>query len=117
MLVTVLSFGTNWWARSSSRAQVSHPVFYNSTGLRCGRKVRRHWLVPGILRFNYTCLDPRQASAAGQSTFICSDLASACGGNRLLFEGRKPHAAVPECYLVTISSPTHGVIDFSSRVW
>lgn len=47
MLVKVLSFGTNWWARFGRdpfdpRRFTRHAAYYNSTGVRCGRKVRRH---------------------------------------------------------------------------
>jgi hypothetical protein len=39
------------------------------------------------------------------------------GGNRLLFKSRMPKAAIPEAYLVVISSDIHGAISFSSRHW
>ena len=57
MLVQVLSFGTNWWARFGRNADdphrfTRHAAYYNSTGLRCGNKVRRHWITSGLIRFN-----------------------------------------------------------------
>jgi hypothetical protein len=57
MLVMVLNFGTNWWARFGRDADdpyrfSRHAAYYNSTGVRCGSKIRRHWIVSGLLRFN-----------------------------------------------------------------
>ena len=57
MLVKVLNFGTNWWARFGRDAEDPYrfsrrAAYYNSTGVRCGRKVRRHWVTSGLLRFN-----------------------------------------------------------------
>ena len=57
MLVKILNFGTNWWARFGSDLDdplrlTCHAAYYNSTGIRCGRKVRRHWIAPGLIRFN-----------------------------------------------------------------
>ena len=122
MLVKVLSLGTNWWSRSRILSGPQRQVYYNSTGVRCGRKVRRHWLVPGLLRFhgfywNGAKPDPLAAAEACGGTFLCSDLAYAYGGNRLLFLSRNCAPAPPDFYLVTVSSETHGAIDFFSNVW
>jgi hypothetical protein len=123
MLVKVLNFGTNWWARFGRDAQdmyrfTRHAAYYNSTGVRCGRKVRRHWITSGLLRFNGVGdFNPSLPDRAIGSTFICSDLTHAFGGNRLLFQSKAPKSAVPDCYLVVVSSGAHGRIDFSSGVW
>ena len=117
MLVKVLSLGINWWSRSRLSLEPERQVHYNSTGVRCGRKVRRHWLIPGLLRFNGANFDRGCWADACGKTFLCSDLAYACGGNRLLFLGRNCDSAPPDFYLVTISSDVYGVIDFSSNVW
>jgi hypothetical protein len=57
MLVKILSFGTNWWARFGRDPRdpwrfTRHAAYYNSTGVRCARKVRRHWIVSGLIRFD-----------------------------------------------------------------
>jgi hypothetical protein len=123
MLVRVLNFGSNWWARFGSDAAdpnrlTRHAAYYNSTGIHCGSKVRRHWLVPGLLRFNgvsdFNARRPR--SLLGQ-TFHCSDLAFAFGGNRLLFERKAQAEVVPDYYLVVINSLQHGPVNFSSPAW
>lgn len=117
MVVQVLSLGINWWSRSRLCSDPQRQAYYNSTGVRCGRKVRRHWLIPGMLRFNGVNFDRRWCMDACGKTFLCSDLNYAYGGNRLLFLSHNFHSAPPDFYLVTISSDVYGSIDFSSNVW
>lgn len=123
MLVSVHNFGSNWWARFGRDPNdpyrfTRHAAYYNSTGVRCGRKIRRHWLVSGLIRFNgMSDFNPHLPHRAIGRIFSGSDLTFACGGNRLLLERRAPKAATPDCYLVVISSLQHGGIDFTSRVW
>lgn len=123
MLVKVLGFGTNWWARFGHDADdpyrfTRHAAYYNSTGVRCGSKVRRHWITSGLIRFNGVGdFNPNFPERAIGRTFICSDLAYAFGGNRLLFQSKAAKSAAPECYLVVISAAEHGRIDFTSSVW
>ena len=57
MLVKILEFGSNWWARFGRDPHdryryTRHAAYFNSTGVRCGSKMRRYWLVPGLIRFN-----------------------------------------------------------------
>jgi hypothetical protein len=123
MLVHVLNFGTNWWARfgqdpADPNRYSRNAVFYNSTGVRCGHKVRRRWLVSGLIRFNGVGeFNPHLPGRSIGETFICSDLTFACGGNRLLFGRVAPKTATPDRYLTVISSERYGRIDFASRVW
>jgi hypothetical protein len=123
MLVRILSFGTNWWARfghdpADPRRFTRHAAYYNSTGVRCGRKVRRHWIVSGLIRFNGVGgFNPHLPNRSLGHTFSCSDLTFAFGGNRLLFERKVSKSEVPECYLVVATSATHGRIDFHSDAW
>ncbi len=123
MLVQVLSFGTNWWARfgrivDDPHRFTRHAAYYNSTGVRCGSKVRRHWIISGLIRFNGVGdFNPNLPDRAIGRTFVCSDLSQAFGGNRLLFEVRAPKNSVPDCYLVVVSSDVHGPIDFCSGAW
>lgn len=123
MLVRVLSFGTNWWARFGRDSQdpyrfTRHAAYYNSTGVRCGSKVRRHWVVPGLIRFNGVGdFNPHRPETAIGKTFSCSELVFAFGGNRLLFERRIARATIPDCYLVVMNSLSHGHINFASDAW
>jgi hypothetical protein len=123
MMVKVLSLGSNWWTRPGRDAVGPlafrrNTAYYNSTGVRCGRKVRRHWVVPGLVRFNGVGdVNPGRPNRAIGRTFVCSDLTRACGGNRLLVKGYAHRAAVPDCYLIVVSGAVYGRIDFSSAVW
>ena len=120
MLVKVLSFGTNWWARFGRDPRdpwrfTRHAAYYNSTGVRCGRKVRRHWIVSGLIRFNGVGgFNPHLPNRSIGHTFRCSDLTVAFGGNRLLFDRKVSESDVPECYLVVVTSELHGRMDFGS---
>jgi hypothetical protein len=123
MLVKVLNFGTNWWSRPRRESEDAdsskhHAAYYNSTGVRCGAKIRRHWVISGVLRFNGAVdFDPDVPERAIGQTFVCSDLTQAFGGNRLLMKGKARNTAVPDRYLVVISSDVQGSIDFASSVW
>ncbi len=123
MVVQVLSFGTNWWARFGRNINdphrfTRHAAYYNSTGVCCGSKVRRHWIISGLIRFNGVGdFNPNLPDRAIGRTFVCSDLSQAFGGNRLLFQCRAPKSAAPDSYLVVISSDVHGQVDFTSGVW
>lgn len=123
MLVQVLNFGTNWWARFGRNRDdphrfTRHAAYYNSTGVRCGNKVRRHWIAPGLIRFNGVGdFNPNFPDRALGRVFVCSDLTQAFGGNRLLFERKARKCAAPDRYLVVVSSELHGQIDFTSNVW
>ena len=91
MRVTVISFGSNWWARFGRDPRdryrfTRRAAYFNSTGLRSGSKVRRYWIVPGLLRFNGVGdFNPQFPDRAIGATFECADLTFAFGGNRLLF--------------------------------
>ena len=123
MLVKVLNFGTSWWARFGRDAEdpyrfSRHAAYYNSTGVRCGSKIRRHWITSGLVRFNGVGdFNPNLPDRSIGRTFVCSDLTHAFGGNRLVFQSKAPRSAVPEWYLVVISSDLHGQIDLSSTAW
>jgi hypothetical protein len=117
MLVTVLGFGSNWWARFGHGPRdryrfTKHAAYFNSTGVSCGSKIQRYWLVPGLLRFNGVGefnLD-RPNRCLGK-TFECSDLTFALGGNRLLFVRKALDDKGPDYYLVAISGNQHGCFD------
>ena len=90
MLVKILGFGSNWWARFGRDPQdryryTRHAAYFNSTGVRCGNKMRRYWVVPGLLRFNGVGdFNPQFPNRAVGKTFECTDLIFALGGNRVL---------------------------------
>ena len=114
MRVAVLSFGSNWWARSES--QLTRFARYNSSGIQCASKVRRHWIVAGVVRFNgvsnFRSWPPQRLLG---SSFRCSELSFAYGGNRLLFVEKIPDSVPADFHLLTITSDLFGILDLYSR--
>ncbi len=123
MLVKILQFGTSWWSKAGSNPAdpyryTRRAAYFNSTGVRCGKKVRHHWLVRGLIRFNGVGdFNPNFPGRSIGQTFECSELGFAFGGNRLLFERKARNAAAPDCYLVAISHERCGQFDFASGDW
>ena len=120
MLVKTLNFGCNWWARFGQNAAdphrySRHAAYYNSTGIRCGNKIRRHWIVPGMIRFNGVGdFNPHLPLRSLGHTFLTSDVDFLFGGNRLLLKRRMPDFAMPDWHLVVVSQSIHGRINFQS---
>ncbi|MFZ0862294.1 MAG: hypothetical protein WCA27_05620 [Candidatus Sulfotelmatobacter sp.] len=119
MLVKILGFGSSWWARFGRDPHdryryTRHAAYFNSAGVRCGNKVRRHWILPGLIRFNgIGDFNPQFPSRSVGETFECADRAFVCGGNRLLFV-RKAAASVPvDYYLIAVSSDRCGPFNFA----
>ena len=123
MSVKILGFGSHWWARFGTDPGDPHrytrrAAYYNSAGIRCGTKTRRHWILPGLIRFNGVGdFDPHFPSRAICETFWCSDLTVAFGGKRILFVRRTPKPAIPDWYLVVVSSERFGIFDFDDSYW
>src|SRR5438874_2143085 len=122
MSVKILGFGSNWWARfgreSNDACRYTRHAAYYSVGVRCGQRIKRHWVVPGLIRFNGVGdFDPHFPGRAIGQTFWCSELAFACGGNRILFVRRTPKTATPDQYLVVVSSERCGIFDFEDPYW
>lgn len=123
MRVKILNFGSNWWSRFGADANdpyrfSKHAAYFNSTGVSCGRKVRRHWIAPGLIRFNGVGdFNPHFPSRSIGQTFSCADLTFAFGGRRVLFNHKLRDLARPDYYLVVVSSGRCGVFDFHSPVW
>jgi len=123
MLVQILRFGSNWWARYGSDPAdryrfTRHAAYFNSTGLRCGNKIRRYWAVPGLIRFNGVGdFNPQFPGRSLGGTFECTNLTLAFGGNRVLFQSRVVHSAQPDRFLVVISNDRFGAFDCQKRDW
>jgi hypothetical protein len=118
MLVKILEFGSNWWGRfgrdSHDRQRYTrHAAYFNSTGVRCGNKMRRYWVVPGLIRFNGVGdFNPHFPSRSIGETFECSDLVFARGGNRVLFRRRVAKSCRPDYFLLVVSSGRFGSLRF-----
>ena len=123
MLVKLLNFGTNWWARFGSEApdphcHARHAAYHNSTGIRCGQKIRRHWIVPGLIRFNGVGeFNSHRPKGSRGHTFSTSNRDCLFGGNRLLFKRKMPEWSVADWYLVVISQDLHGRVNLGSPGW
>lgn len=123
MLVRILGFGSNWWARFGREPEdryrfTRHAAYFNSTGLRCGSKLRRHWIVPGLLRFNGVGdFSPQFPNRSIGETFECADMTFAFGGNRLLFVSRTADCASPDFCLLALSSERYGAFDCRNAGW
>src|ERR1700691_1517628 len=97
MLVKILEFGSNLWARFGRAPHdrppyTKHASYFNSPGVRCGNKMRRYWVVPGLIQFNGVGdLNPQFPNRSVGEVFECTDLTLAHGGNRALFLGKFPN--------------------------
>ena len=120
MLVTILGFGCNWWRRVGTDADdrfrfTRHAAFYNSTGVRCGRKIRRHWIVPGLIRFNGSGnFSSHSLERCVGQTFSCTETVFALGGNRIVFNEKTNRCSEPDWFLVVVPSERFGMIAFHS---
>ena len=123
MLVQILTFGSNWWPRfgcdPGDRYRFTrHAAYFNSTGLRFGNKIRRHWIVPGLIRFNAIGdFNPQFPDRSLGAVFECADLKFAFGGNRVLFQRKLTDSAQPDCFLVAISNDRFGAFDCQGADW
>lgn len=123
MLVMPLRFGSSWWARFGRDPHdryrfTKHAAYFNSTGVRCGNKIQRYWLVPGLIRFNGVCdFTPDHPNRSLGKAFECAELNFVLGGNRLLFIRRARNTAAPDYYLVAISNDQHGYFDPRLTGW
>ena len=123
MLVHVLRFGSNWWARfgcdPSDRYRFTHhAAYFNSTGLRFGNKIRRRWIVPGLIRFNgIGDFNPQSPGRSVGVTFECADLIFAFGGSRVLFQRRAAHSVLSDYFLAGVSSDQFGTFSCKRSDW
>jgi hypothetical protein len=118
MLVKILEFGSNWWTRFGRDPldryrYTRHAAYFNSTGVRCGNKMRRYWVVPGLIRFNGVGdFNPHFPSRAVGEIYECSDLVFARGGNRVLFRQKVAKSCRPDYFLSVVSSDRFGALRF-----
>ncbi len=123
MLVKVLKFGSNWWARfgwdpRDRYRYTRHAAYFNSAGLLCGNKIRRHWIIPGLIRFNGAGdFDPKVPNHSVGRMFECTDLVFAFGGNRISFQKKAALSARPDYFLVALESDLSGAIELAGSAW
>jgi len=123
MLVKILGFGTNWWHRFGRHPRdpyryTRHAAYFNSAGVQCGRRVRRYWIVPGLIRFNGVVhFNPHFPNRSVGGTFECVDRPLTCGGNGMLLLRRSALNVPPDYYLVAVSAANHGLFNFAEFGW
>lgn len=123
MLVKILKFGSNWWARFGRDPRdryrfTRHAAYFNSTGLCSGSKVKRHWIVPGLIRFNGVGdFNPQFPNRSVGLTYECADVVFALGGNRLLFHRKVAGSCQPDYFLAVVSSDQFGAFDCLALDW
>lgn len=123
MLVKILRFGSNWWARVGRDPRdryrfTRHAAYFNSTGLWAGNKVRHHWIVPGLIRFNGVGdFKPQFPNRSVGVTFECAEPAFALGGNRILFQRKAAPSVPPDYFLVVLSADQHGTLECLASDW
>jgi len=123
MLVKILEFGSNWWARFGRDPHdpyryTKHAAYFNSTGLCCGNRVKRCWIIPGLIRFNGVGdFDPQFPIRSVGTTFECTDITFALGGNRVVFQRKAARFAQPDYFLAVLSADRCGAFDCRSSDW
>jgi hypothetical protein len=122
MRVRIISFGTNWWSAHSS--DLSDPLcfsrraaWFNSAGLKYGRRLRLSWVFFGHIRFNRSSgLHPEYPLRSVGKTFNCTGPNYLHGRTHLLISTPADGSA-PDCFLITVNERSHGRISFASRAW
>src|SRR5260370_29015975 len=126
MLVKILQFGSTLWSKAGPDPEdpyryTRHAAHYNSTGVHCGsrgQKVRHHWIVPGLVRFNGVgSFNPNFPTRAIGRIFSCDPMTSALGGNRLLLREKVRASRTPYCYLVRVFSDRFAGIYLGAKRW
>jgi hypothetical protein len=121
--VRILSFGCNWWSRFGRDPEdryryTRHAAFYNSSGVHCGNKIRRHWIIPGLIRFNGAGdFNPHYPCRAIGQTFSCTEPTVALGGNRVVFQNKVRRSVPPDYFMVVVTSDRFGMFDFGCGTW
>jgi len=123
MRIRIVSFGTNWWAAHSRNLEDPlcfrrRVAWFNSAGIKSGRRLRLCWVHPGHIRFNQkSSFDPEYPMRSVGRTFLSTGPTTMNGRTHLLISHLIHDNAAPDKYLVTVSAACHGQIGFASRDW
>jgi hypothetical protein len=116
LLVQIISFGSAWWMRPGRderdpQRYTLHAAYFNSTGVRHGRKVHTAGPVRGLIRFNVTRgLDVHRTHDSIGKIFRFRELEIYRETNRLLALGRVAGDTRPTHHLVCLDSTLHGCV-------
>lgn len=114
MRVRMIGFGSNWWAGRNAGRQ---PAWFNSAGIRHGRRIDHNWIWAGQVRFNRSSgFHPEFHMRAIGATFAC-EIPKIYGGRTHLLVTKKCPNAEPDEYLVTVTDGVQGQIFFESPDW
>ena len=113
MLIAIHSFGSIW----TSRSEIGRTAYYNTTGVLVGSIIRHRSRIFGLVRMNATLGFRPETSHKMLNRVFVTDPPNERNGNRKLFlRGVAPASAVPELYLVALSSCDIGALD-RNRAW
>ena len=120
MLVAVNGLGSIWTRRfgrdAGSRTRFTRDaVFYNTTGVAVGDRIRARSRVYGVARFNgCSGFTPHHSERMLNRVFQCAEPCVWNNGNRVVFQKPAAEHARPERYLVIIRNDMAGWIDRES---
>ena len=114
MYVRMIGFGSNWWmARDADR----QPTWFNSAGLKHGRRIDHCWIWTGQVRFNCSSgFHPAFPRRSLGRTFRCELPQVYAGKTHLLVTGKSRESHADE-YLVTVTDGVQGQILFLTPEW
>ena len=113
MLIAIHSFGSIW----TSRCEIGRTAYYNTSGVLVGSVFRHRSCTYGHVRMNATLGFRPETSHKMLNRVFVTDPPNERNGNRKLFlRGMAPASAVPELYLVALSSCDIGALD-GDRAW
>jgi hypothetical protein len=117
MLVAVNEFGSIWTRRfgkdeDSPTRHTLDAVFYNTTGVPVGDKIRARNCVYGVARFNgsagFSLHNPERML---HRVFECAEPCTWNGGNQVLFRRLQGPHTEPTHYLMVIRDESTGWVD------
>ena len=112
MLIAIHSFGSIW----TSRSEIGRTAYYNTTGVLVGNIIRHRSCIYGLVRMNATLGFRPETSHNMLNRVFVTDLNERNGKRKLFLRGVAPASAVPELYLVALSSCDIGALD-RHRAW
>lgn len=123
MRVRIIGLGTNWW--SAHPVDVTDPfcfrrnaAWFNSSGLKCGNRLRLCWVFPGQVRFNSSSgFNPEFPHRALGRTVECNDPTRMNGRMHLLVSRLLDPSAPAEASLVAFTDRMCGQIPFNRPHW
>jgi hypothetical protein len=117
MLVAVNEFGSIWTRRfgkdgDSPTRCTRDAVFYNTTGVPVGDKIRARNRVYGVARFNGSAgVLPHSPERSLHRVFECAEPCTWNGGNQVLFRALREQRTEPSHYLMIIRDEPTGWVD------